>query len=96
VKKSGVAGVQDANIRDILQLLTSSRAFRINESKQTVLFSPQSSGILRLCKRKLQLVPLHFASSSRQTAKAPAFAYARTDFAEILLKVLSETPIEIF
>jgi hypothetical protein len=54
------------------------------------------SGILRLRKRKLQLLPLHFAFSSRQTAKAPAFAYARTDFAKILLKVLRELPIENF
>jgi hypothetical protein len=31
--------------------------------------------ILRLRKRKLQLLPLHFAFSSRQEAKAGAFAY---------------------
>jgi hypothetical protein len=42
------------------------------------------NGILR--KRKLQLLPLHFASSSRQMAKAPAFAYARTDFREDFIK----------
>jgi hypothetical protein len=34
-----------------------------------------NSRILRLRKRKLQLLPLHFASSSGQKAKAPAFAY---------------------
>ena len=54
------------------------------------------SGILRLRKRKLQLLPLHFASSPRQTAKAPVFADAGTDFAKILLKVLRELPIENF
>src|SRR5208282_2106852 len=56
---------------------------------------PVCSGIVGLRKRKLQLSPLHFASSSRQPAKAGAFAYV-TDFAKILLKVLSEKPIENF
>src|SRR5580704_17286927 len=39
------------------------------------LFSPKNGGTFRPRKRKPQLLPLHFASSSRQPAKAGAFAY---------------------